>query len=309
MSGTVAKALELWGHANAPFRLIAARENAVYRVDTSTGPFALRLHRQGYRTDAQLRSELDWMAALSIGGLSVPAPIPSQTGALLHVIDDTQVDALTWVQGQTMDDALNQTNRAATFRNLGAAMARLHTISDAWSPPQSFDRALWDRYGLLGEAPLWDRFWDNPALDRADEELFQQFRNHATEHLHTLEDSLDYGLIHADLVAGNVIIDGTQIHMIDFDDSGYGFRLFDVATALLKHHAAADFVDLQSALLDGYRAHRPLDTTHLALFTALRATTYVGWNITRAQEDATGTRNARFIDTARRMVTAYLQTK
>ena len=43
-------------------------------------------------------------------------------------------------------------------------------------------------------------------------------------------------------------------------------------------------------------------------FILLRATTYVGWNITRMNEDgAAAGRNARFIETTKRLATAYLK--
>ena len=37
------------------------------------------------------------------------------------------------------------------------------------------------------------------------------------------------------------MVDGTTMQMIDFDDGGFGYRLFDIATALLKHRDAPDF--------------------------------------------------------------------
>ena len=57
--------LAAWGLAGAPCRLVAQRENRVYRVETPDGARALRLHRAGYRSPAELKSELDWMAALA----------------------------------------------------------------------------------------------------------------------------------------------------------------------------------------------------------------------------------------------------
>ena len=117
---------------------------------------------------------------------------------------------------------------------------------------------------------------------------------------------MDYGLIHADLVRENVMLDGNDIRMLDFDDGGFGFRLFDVATALLKNRAEPNYGHLQSALIAGYRAKRELNTEKLDLFLALRAVTYVGWIVPRMEEDGSPVRNARFIDDARQLCSAYL---
>ena len=142
MNTVVEQALALWGGSGADYSLIAARENTVYKISTGNKTYALRLHRQGYRSDAELRSELLWMHAASCGGISVPDPIQSTSGALLHVIHDVQVDVLTWLSGTTMDETLNGPNRAALFGRLGQEMARLHDVSDAWLPSDGFTRSV-----------------------------------------------------------------------------------------------------------------------------------------------------------------------
>jgi Ser/Thr protein kinase RdoA (MazF antagonist) len=307
MNAVVEQALDLWSLHDATYSLVAARENAVFKITSDTDNYALRLHRSGYRTDAELLSELQWMNAVSEGGIKVPAPIASTSHALLHVVDGVQVDVLTWLSGITMDQTLNgQVNRADLFERLGKDMARLHAVSDAWPQPDGFIRCSWDRDGLLGQAPLWDRFWDNPGLARDDRSLLIAMRDKADNELASLEATLDYGLIHADLVAANVMVNGDALQMIDFDDGGFGFRLFDIATALLKHLDAPDYPELRAALIKGYTSERPIDLAALDLFMMLRAATYVGWNITRMLEDGGEARNARFINTTKRLAIAYL---
>ena len=204
MTATVDAALSLWDLAGAPYALAANRENAVYRVDASDARYALRLHRVGYRSDGELHSELCWMAAAARGGLRVPAPVAARSGAMLQRVDGVQVDLLTWLPGQTMDSALANAlpdQRRALFARLGRDMARLHAVSDAWTPPAGFTRAAWDLEGLLGDAPLWGRFWENPALDPDSRALLCAFRKRAQADLAALHATLDYGLIHADLVS------------------------------------------------------------------------------------------------------------
>lgn len=312
MSRVVEKALTLWGMEGAEWRLIAERENRVFRVDHAGRAYALRLHRPGYCSEAELRSELHWMAAADAGGLGVPAPVAAADGAVLHMIDGVAVDVLEWLNGAPVGKTgvpLDSDDRLGLFRAIGREMARLHEISDAWTLPEGFTRRRWDRDGLLGEAPVWDRFWDNPTLGAEDRALFLRFRETASVDLAALEGSLDYGLIHADLVRENVMLDEGRVQLIDFDDSGFGFRLFDIATTLLRNRPEPDYEALKAALLDGYLSVRSLDLAALDLFVALRATTYVGWIISRMQESGSEARNARFIATARELVGAYLTGK
>ncbi len=310
MNDIVEEALRLWGMTRAGYELIAARENAVYEVSDARGRFALRLHRQGYRRDAEIRSELAWLAAAAEGGLSVPSPVRTVCGGFLARIGGMQVDVLTWLTGRTLDDALAnraREDRRSLFLALGREMARLHEVSDAWSPPHFFDRVHWDRNGLLGQEPLWDRFWENPELTASDRDLFEGFRRAASDKLEEIGPTLDYGLVHADLVPANVLVDGNALRLIDFDDGGFGYRLFDVATALLKHMPMADFPQFQNCLIEGYRSIRPLDVAELDLFLALRAATYVGWNITRIGEADGTARNERFINSFRSLADKCLR--
>jgi Ser/Thr protein kinase RdoA (MazF antagonist) len=302
--------LERWPLAIADVQMAAQRENAVFRVTAGDGQvFALRLHRPGYRSIAELQSELQWMAAVARGGVSIPRPLPSRRGALVESAGDHAADLLTWLPGQPMGKTgtpLNLPEAPQVFFTLGQAMARLHDVSDAWIAPTGFTRHAWDIEGLLGEAPVWGRFWENPGLGEQQRRLIVAARKKARAVLSSLAGELDYGLIHSDLVRENVLIDGRQLHFIDFDDGGFGYRLFDVATALLKNRNEPDYAALKTGLITGYRSVRPLDTSLLPLFLMLRAFTYLGWIVPRMGEAGGEARNARFIAESTGLAEAWL---
>ncbi len=304
--------LAAWGLGQAPCRLVARRENHVYRVETPAGPVALRLHRPGYRSRAEIESELDWMAALSAGGLAVPTPRPTMAGALCIEADGTMADVLSWIEGRPMgiDGRLASLDDApAAYHALGSAMARLHAVSDAWDSPAGFARPAWDADGLVGDAPLWGRFWENPLLSPGQRDLLRAARDRARDRLAARNGALDVGLIHADLVPENVILTGRGPVMIDFDDGGRGARAFDLATAanraLREDHSTA----LIEALVEGYADKRPLERADLALFQSLRAFTYVGWIVPRLGEPGAQVRAERFIALAERMARDLLDEK
>lgn len=309
MTDPVAETLALWGLEGAACRLVAGRENRVFRVEAPWGAAALRLRRPGYRSDAELASELDWMAAMRAAGLSVPRPIAARSGRLLEWVGEHRVDLLDWMPGRPLGEGpapLALPDAPGVFARLGEAMARLHAACDAWRPPAGFVRVRWDADGLLGEAPLWGRFWENPTLSKQQRAYFLLFRDAARAELSRIGDGLDHGLIHADPVRENVLLDGDRLHLIDFDDGGWGFRLFDIATALLKHRHEPDYLELTTALLAGYRRVREIETGPLSLFFALRAVTYLGWIVPRLGEEGGAQRNGRFIADAEAMCRRWL---
>lgn len=309
MTGDVRAALTQWGLEGAEYSFVAGRENRVYLVRTASGDFALRMKRPGYRQEDELRSELEWLAAMDRAGLHVPRPLASRAGRLLEPIGAGFADVVGWLPGHQMGQSrkpLDLPDRIGVFRAVGVEMARLHGACDAWQPPPDFRRCRWDIDGLLGEAPVWGRFWDNPTLDDVTRDLFLRFRQMARERLTLALVDLDHGLIHADLVRENVLLDGPVIRLIDFDDGGFGFRLFDLATTLMKNMGESDYPDLKAALIEGYHSQRMLDLTHLDLFIALRALTYVGWIVPRIGEEGGAARNERFVAEARNLCLACL---
>lgn len=293
--------------------LAARRENLVFRVATEAGQnFALRIHRPGYRSSAELISELAWMDALGHGGLMVPTPLKSLAGHFLEEVDGRRISVLSWLSGVPLGRSgtpLCIENRESVFHALGQTLARLHAISDAWKSPPGFIRPRWDIAGLLGPEPLWGAFWENPLLDEHQRHTLGLARTVAREELERLGPSLDRGLIHADCVRENVLLDHGRIQLIDFDDSAFGFRLFDVATALLKNRMEAGYPALEAALCDGYRSLRPLDVGHLELFLMLRALTYVGWIVSRIGEPGGSERNTRFVATGIDLAETYLRSR
>lgn len=280
-----AEALAVWG-ASAP-RLINDRENAVYAVTLPGGaPAALRLHRPGYQSAAAIRSELVWTDDLAAAGLPVPRPVPSGAGDLLATLSTGRLASVVeWLPGVPLGQAWvpltgTPAAQAETFARIGALLARLHTATDALTLPPGFTRPAWDAEGLLGETPLWGRFWENPALTPAEAALLQEARAEARRRLEAMA-APDYGLIHADLMRENLLIDGAAIRLIDFDDSGYGFRGYDLGTLMIQNLVEPHWPDLLAAAAEGYARHRPLNPADLPLFVLLRCLASCGWAVPR----------------------------
>ncbi len=300
------EALAFWGLTGAQLDLIAQRENAVFRVQQGENCYALRLHRPGYQTAQAMASELAWMDSLKAAGVQVPAPIASQQGEFLIAFGGYHIDLLTWLYGTPMareSEPLQVADRNGTFFAIGQLMAQLHEQADHWQRPAHFERMAWDREGLLGENPLWGRFWENPELPKDLGLDLIAARAQANDILS--REKLDYGLIHADLVRQNILIDESGLQLIDFDDSGFGYRLFDVATTLGKNWLEPDKETLQLAFIEGYETVRQQQWQYLPLLNMLRAFTYVGWIVPRINEPGSQERQQRFFKQCRLAVDEF----
>jgi len=293
------EALQRWNMTDCDLHLIKYRENAVFRVDNDGIRRALRLHRCGYHSDAELLSELQWMQALGDVGITVPTIVPAASGELFvtHAADDLpgdiQVDLFEWIDGEQLgsveEGIADAASVAATYRTIGELAAKVHNQAVSWELPQGFVRHAWDAAGLAGEQPFWGRFWEIAAASASEANLLVRGRDAVFGELSQLAKSPGtYSMIHADFAPENIMVEGDQLRLIDFDDAGFGWHLFELATSLYFILGESYFEQAKGALIEGYRAHRQLSNEQLdllPLFFLARGFTYIGWVHTRHETE------------------------
>lgn len=316
------KALAQWALEDAALSVIKVRENAVFKVESGSGKkYALRIHRAGYHSDASLRSELQWMQALEQSGIDVPEPLATLDGQMFIVLDEDymgeprQIDLFAWVEGEQLGSveqglAAELDTLKQNFHTIGELAGRVHNQSTGWTAPSGFTRHAWDVDGLVGENPFWGRFWELEVLSANERALMEKVRTVITEELSAYGKSPDnYSIIHADMVPENVMVDGQHIRLIDFDDAGYGWHLFEIATSLYFSSGEDFFDDIQASTIAGYRSVRTLsdqDLAKLPLFLLARGTTYLGWVHTRKETETARELTPYLVELACRAADDYL---
>lgn len=267
-----------WGKVTKAPSLIAERENRVFDTTLTQGRAALRLHRAGYQSRDAIEAELTWTEALAEAGFPCPRPWRTSDGDLVAHHDDGRFASMvTWASGTPLSDLpATPTN----FERLGALLADLHEATDKLSLPK-LERPAWDAPAFSSETPHWGRYWDNPALGESERALLQDARAFVADYLNALERP-DFGLIHADVLGENVLIDGEQLNLIDFDDAGYGYRIYDLGTAMIQYSERSD---LSAALRKGYEKRASVSNDTLSVFVLMRALASCGWIISRAPAD------------------------
>jgi len=259
-------------------------ENIVLKLRAEDGrPFALRISKTAGSDPAALASELALLRDFGQQtGALVPVPLPARDGRLFCSASEGSRDALCvvfhWLPGVHLaDDDITPDHMAAMAR----ATARLHAFAAAYRPPPGFVRPVYDESWFF-ETESWQA---TPAfvdrLDPAHATFLQESGDAIRTRLGTVPRSPDsFGLIHYDLHPGNFLFDGPQARMLDFDECGFGFFLFDLAHLLfefIEHPRAPDF---RRAALEMYAQTRNISAVpdaDLNLFLALQGIAYVNW--------------------------------
>lgn len=291
LRATAKRAIQLWDLGASELKLVSRSENVVFKVERTAQPhYALRLHRPGYNTLAELCAECIWTDALNHSGIRTPRyRYTSANEQYAQVLlagteQQLQVGMIEWIDGVSLAsliDAADDDERLDYFRQFGGIIAQAHNQAAAWKAPTGFTRRRWDADGLMGTHPLWGQFWRAPQLSHAQAEVLAETRVkiHATLTDYG-EPQAEFSLIHADLHPYNMLVDGTGIQIIDFDDCGYSWHLYDIAVALYNYRGCPQFTDIRDALVAGYRALRPLrgaSLDRLPVFFLIRSLIWLGW--------------------------------
>jgi Ser/Thr protein kinase RdoA (MazF antagonist) len=284
-----ALAEEAAGHWGARvLRLIRNRENAVFEVALPGGNGgaargALRLHRQGYQSDAAIRSELWWCAELAARGVAVPAALPAQEGGLLvRLTGGRHASVVAWLEGEPLGEAgVPYATPLPVLLDRHASLGRLvrqvQEVTAGLALPEGFTRPRWDRDGLVGEAPFWGRFWDHPAASADQRAVLLAARQALGAFLQGAVQP-----IHADVLRENVLVNDRSLSLIDFDDAGWGYPLYDLGTCLSQNLYEPAFPEIRAALMEGWGTG---DTAAVDLMTLARTCASVGWTMPRLPPD------------------------
>ena len=92
-----------------------------------------------------------------------------------------------------------------------------------------FDRPRWDIDGLTGEQPLWGRYWEMALLTETQRDLVIAARDKARVFLRGYDGEVT--LIHTDALRENVFRGPYGLGLIDFDDAGFGYVMYDLAAS------------------------------------------------------------------------------
>ena len=235
-------ALEQYDLSQKDCHFLGHSGNVTFRIEAQTGKFLLRIHQA--ISDAQseiwqradlIESELIWLDELhQKTKIAVQKPVKTRQDQWVTQVSVNQTvvncSILEWIEGELLDS--EPTSEQAY--QLGFLMAQLHQHSQQWQPPQNFIRPSYDRTRL--QAAL-SNLQSAIAQELISIEHFVRLGNAVAQIESRIPALLaqtpeTWGLIHADLHSGNYLLHNEEFRPIDFALCGFGYYLYDVASAL-----------------------------------------------------------------------------
>lgn len=248
--------IKLWGGVTGSLQHIAKSTNHIYSFSESGKTRYLRLTSSCDRAMEQIEAELDFIAHLHRGGVSVMLPVPSTAGRFIEEIPF----ANNLLFGCVFEEAEGEGFRydSAKFNKehfilRGRTLGQIHVLSKAYVPSGRFRRFAWNEDKLLLEV---DEYL--PKSERVVWRAYSELRERLQDYPKSEQ---NYGLIHGDFGETNYRYRDDQLNIFDFDDCCYHWFVYDLAITIYPHGWRKEGLQLLDWLLDGYHENMGLDVS------------------------------------------------
>lgn len=245
----------------------------VYLVETNKQPYILKVSHHHWRNLADIQFELELLEFLNHKNIPVAYPIRTRAGKLLVTIKALEGDRYAalfpYADGTVPLGDLNLTQS----KIFGQTLAKLHQssadfYSSAQRQPLTLDYLLDDSYQVIAEC-LQDRLQDLIYLEKVIKQIKEKLP--AIPH-----QSPFWVVCWGDPHSGNAhFTENNQITLFDFDQCGYGWRVFDLAKFFqVSLHAGIDR-KVRDAFLSGYQTTQTLTAKELDSLPLLTQTAHI----------------------------------
>ncbi|NHN89524.1 phosphotransferase enzyme family protein [Acetobacter conturbans] len=310
----VASFLPLYGIDPASdWSLLSFSENAVYRIDTPQGEiFILRLHRPYYRSVSDIRSEITFIERLRKDDvLHTPAILTTQAGDTLSCTGNGEREQHAVLFAYQAGRMPPEDRLPEEFHELGRISAQLHDYTSTHAELNNLQRPVWDVDIAIGEQAMWG-CWRHTCnmtqkqtalLDAADRKV-------RTELEHYGQPLRRWGLLHGDMRLTNILRNGDETFIIDFDDCGFGWHMYELACACTFMECCEGIEAITTSWLRGYQQLRPLSNADIRIVPTLlmlRRLLMVGWFTTHQHSAEARALEPGFLEQSLIMAKDYLE--
>ena len=275
--------------------LLKYSENIIYKVDfKQSESVVFRIHRPGYHNLEELDGEIRWMDEIHrCTDVALPVVYRGRDGGFLQKMhtsggEDVYCSVISFLKGSPLGE-LTGDELIKGLEELGGITAKLHIQSMSRDKSVKIKRFSWDISNLFGDNGdgIWGTWRDYPGITGEDYHILEKCTQNIKRELNHYGRSNDrYGLIHGDLHFYNVINYEGNNQIIDFDDCGYGFYMYDMGCALVTY--SKNLEELEAAWIRGYEKVRKLtdeDKRLIPMFVLTRRITRLAWLASHADSD------------------------
>lgn len=244
-----------YGIVSAELENINHEYNSTFSVTTGDGKkFALRMNINSGRTAKNIAAEISFINTLAESGrFHLAAPVENLSGDYVSQVDHEETGRklfcvlFTWLDGEDVGD---EPDLELVFK-MGALMAQLHKATKDMVLPFGeelpvLDDFMWHEEDLL--------LGPKSTLTPQEQHKVQSCRSAIERELAQLFEATPKQPIHADLHGWNLKLHNDSLAVFDFDDSGIGLPIQDLATTIYY----LDTEEQDQALRSGYSSVRDL---------------------------------------------------
>lgn len=257
--------------------------------------YVLRIYRPGYHDKQEMLGELIWIRQLNLDtDLKMAAILPGKDGELIQNLSISEAGKtclhaalFEYIPGENLR-GISESELFYYMGKIGEITAKLHLHVSKWREAAEVKRFSWNLEDLTGASARWGDFSEMRTLTKWQKERYSSAITVIEDRLKCYGKSKDrYGLIHSDLNINNILVNDNGIYVLDFDDCGFGWFLYDLSTSVLEYFGEI----LENCIqfwLEGYQRYRALskeDLEEIYTFLILRKIVRVGWIATHGDSD------------------------
>ncbi len=250
----------------------------IYLIETSDKTYILKVSHHHWRSKTDIQFELEFLDFLYQQDIPVANPLKTKTGELfvtIHAVEGDRYAALfPYAPGEVPQGDLNLDQSIV----MGQTLGKIHASSLEFcnkTPRQALDLKylLDDSFEVI-----------LPYLDRQSQDLayLEQAISKIKQQLTCLEQTSPlWSVCWGDPHSGNVhFTQDNQITLFDFDQCGYGWRVFDIAKFFQVSLNAGIKRQVRDAFLDAYQEIQQLTDAEVLSLQALTQMAHIwSWAI------------------------------
>ena len=257
--------------------------NDTYLLRSVDARYSLRIYRHENYPRDEIDFEVDALNYLHNNGFPVAFPIPRKSGG--YVTEITAPEGLRYVLVTAFVEGTSPEYESLDdFRLTGESVARLHQASEGFTTPHKkkdldFKNFAEDSLKTI-EPSLAHRPEDLETLKKYIETCRSSIQNVG-------EDAPDTGFCHGDVHGFNAHLHQGVLTHFDFEECGFGYRVFDLATFKWSLASGASGPERWASFVQGYESVRKISEADIELvdtFVLLRHIWLIAFHMRNAHD-------------------------